>query len=523
MGKFSKTVGTLALASLLLTGCSSPSNNGSNTNTTGDGASTLTMAVAGTPPMLDTVLTTYTPTGWMMRNVVEGLVTSDSNYNIQPMLAEDWTVSDDGLAITFTLRDGVTFHNGETMDADDVVASMQRWTDLSASGQSAIPGAVWSKDDDRTVTVTLQQRNPLLLLVMASGGNNVSAIYPAEIVEKYGSEPIDEFIGTGPYELAEYKPDEIVKLTRFADYANRSEAPDGLAGDRTPTYDEIEFVNVSDSQARLGGAITGQYDVSIVERDHFEQVDSDPNLAAVLNWSGSLYLNYNKKAGPLADVAVRQAANAALGSEEIMQAVTSSPDLYDIRAGIMLREQEGLWKSDADADSFNVDDSDLAQQMLADTGYADEPVRILAQQGDAGAKAAVVVQQQLERAGFTTDLSVIDSTSYLTTRDIPEDWEILVAGMNSKLEPAAMAYFTPQFAGWTDDSKLTSVINDYRDSVSLDEAAEKYGDILSAYADYRVASKVADWAEVLAVRNGLESAPIHDSQIVFWSVPLINE
>ncbi|MFP3589045.1 hypothetical protein SCB29_36440, partial [Paraburkholderia sp. SIMBA_055] len=89
--------------------------------------------------------------------------------------------------------------------------------------------------------------------------------------------------------------------------------------------------------------------------------------------------------------------------------------------------------------------------------------------------------------------------------------------MNSKLEPAAMTYFTPQFAGWTDDPTLTDVLTDYRNSESVEDAASKYGDILAAYDEYRPMTKIADWADLLAVQKGMESATVHDSYVVFWS------
>ncbi|MCW4459851.1 ABC transporter substrate-binding protein [Microbacterium sp. MPKO10] len=472
--------------------------------------------------MLDTAMTTYTPTGWLMRNVVEGLVTSDINYNVKPMLADSWNVADDGLSITFTLRQDVTFHNGDTMDADDVVASMQRWTELSALGQSAIPGAVWEATDDNTVVVVLQERNSVLLQMLASGGANIAAIYPQEIVEEYGTDPIDDFVGTGPYTLEEYKPDEFVKLKRFADYSNRTEPADGLAGDRTPTYDEIEFLQVSDNQTRFGGALTGQYDITLASPEDYSKIQDAPELEPILNWVGSLYLNYNKKEGAMADVAVRQAVNTAIGSEEIMNAFEPSPDLYEMRPGIMLRSQEEQWNSDADADSYNVNDPELAKQMLTKTDYANEPVTIMAQQNDRSAKAAIVIQQQLEAAGFSIELKVVDATTLLKQREDPQEWDILVYGLNSKLEPSAMAFFSPDFAGWTNDPTITQLLKDYRGAATYDEARAMYPQIIEAYAEYRAMTKVADWTDVIAVKTGLESAPVHDSQIVFWSVPLLD-
>ena len=87
----------------------------------------LQYALNTQPPTIDPVMSTATATRDIARHIFEPLVTLDSNYQPQPMLAESWEESDDGLTYTFHLRQGVKFHNGKEMKAEDVVASMERW------------------------------------------------------------------------------------------------------------------------------------------------------------------------------------------------------------------------------------------------------------------------------------------------------------------------------------------------------------------------------------------------------------
>src|SRR5699024_1273756 len=99
------------------------------------------------PPNLDPIATTSNDTGVIMRHVFESLVTLDSDYDIQPMLAESYEESDDGKEITFALREGIEFHNGEEMTADDVVASMNYWKDNSGIGEDYFEDATFEKED----------------------------------------------------------------------------------------------------------------------------------------------------------------------------------------------------------------------------------------------------------------------------------------------------------------------------------------------------------------------------------------
>ncbi len=507
----------LAAGLVGIAGCSQ------DASTPQDGAETkLTVALTALPPTVDAVVSTFVPTSWIMRNVLETLVTTDGDLNVAPMLADSWEIADDGLSITFTLRDGVVFHDGSVMTADDVVASMQRWTDVSSQGKSAMPGATWSRVDDSTVKVDMTVKNAVALQVLASGSSNLAGIYPKSIVEGAGEEPIQEVIGTGPYMLDEFRVDESMELSEFDDYSARSEPSSGLAGDRTPQYDTVEFIKVADPQGRLSGAITGQYDIAAASPDDYLTIQGEASLASLLIPSGSMYINYNKAQGPMSDLAIRQAVNAAIGSEAVMQAAYVSEDLYTLRPGIMLETQSAQWDSDADADSYNMNDPELARTMLENSSYDGATVRILAQQSDTGAKAAVVIQQQLEDIGFTTELQVFDTSTYLSKRDQPEAWDLLVAGQNSKTEPSSMIYFSPNFAGWTNDAHLTETLAAYRNSDSLEAAQAMYGDILEAYASYRVMTKIADHKEILVVQKGLESTQV-ETGIILWTVPLISD
>src|SRR5690606_31249107 len=142
----------------------------------------LNIAVTAQPPTLDTHLTTATVALDITRNIFETLVTMDEDFVAVPMLADSIDISDDGLTYTFKLREGVMFHNGEEMVAEDVVASMNRWLASSSRAKMLLAGAEFVEVDEYTVQLNLQERASDTLDVMAGQGQ-FAAIMPKEVIE----------------------------------------------------------------------------------------------------------------------------------------------------------------------------------------------------------------------------------------------------------------------------------------------------------------------------------------------------
>src|SRR4029077_2972231 len=188
----------------------------------------------GEPPALDAHWTTASITEMLTNHIYEGLYSLDGNNRPIPMLAESHTVSKDGLVYTFKLRQGVKFHNGKEMTSDDVVASLARWGKQSVYGKALFAQvAEWKALDKYTVEMKLKEKSAIVLISLALP-NNFGAIYPKDIAEKFAPEvKATEFVGTGPFKLAEWKPDQYIRMVRFDEYRRRNEAPDGFGGGKT--------------------------------------------------------------------------------------------------------------------------------------------------------------------------------------------------------------------------------------------------------------------------------------------------
>ncbi|EJL76632.1 extracellular solute-binding protein, family 5, partial [Polaromonas sp. CF318] len=189
--------------------------------------SALNLAMVAEPPTLDIQSTPADLVCIIMQHVYEPLFTFDAKAALVPMLAEAMPkISADGKLYTITLRKGVMLHSGRELNADDVVASLKRWMDVSPRGKSvAVQVADMTAKGPLTVEITLKNAYAPLLsqLAMASG---MAAIMAKESL----AQPLREYVGTGPYKFKERKPDQYVLLTRFDGYVARKEAASGYGG-----------------------------------------------------------------------------------------------------------------------------------------------------------------------------------------------------------------------------------------------------------------------------------------------------
>src|SRR5690625_2856973 len=193
----------VALVSLVLAACGSgssdePATDSGDSGDSGDAEVTtggeIRVAYSAQPPSLDPHVSTAIITAEVMGHVFEPLLTTDANYNVKPSLAESYEQSEDGLTITFNLREGVLFHNGKEMKAEDVVASMNRWKD-GPGGRGQFGNAEFVEVDEYTVDLVMEEPISTALVAMSQGTSSFAAIYPKEEVENADETSIQNFIG----------------------------------------------------------------------------------------------------------------------------------------------------------------------------------------------------------------------------------------------------------------------------------------------------------------------------------------
>src|SRR3989442_3788601 len=273
----------------------------------------LRVANLGEPPALGAPWTTASITETLTNHVYEGLYSLDASNRPTPMLAESHTVSKDGLTYTFKLRQGVKFHSGKEMTSDDVVPSLARWGKQSIYGKALFAQvADWRAVDKYTVEMKLKEKSAIVLISLAVP-NNFGAIYPKEIAEKLPPEvKATEWVGTGPFKLAEWKPDQYIRMVRFDEYRSRNEQPNGYGGGKTAWLDEIRWISVPEVATRVAQVETGELEVADdLKLDAYQPIRKNPNVKAIVSkpyyW---LRAGFKQKESPMDDPKPPQAWGA---------------------------------------------------------------------------------------------------------------------------------------------------------------------------------------------------------------------
>lgn len=420
--------------------------------TSAQAQSTITVAIAGEAQTFDPMLSTQDIVSQVTQHFVETLFTFDSSWGVAPLLAAEMPeISDDGTVYRITLREGVQFHDGSTMTADDVVASLERWMAVATRGRG-IADRVTSVEATGPLEVTISLSAPYSpLLALLAFSNSAAVVYPASIL----GETIETIIGTGPYMIAEHEPDRFLQLVRFEGYSSRSEPSDGHAGARLQIPDEIRFVPVADQSTRVEGLVSGQFDfVPTLPTEALDRIEAsavaEPLLLAPFGWPVWVP---NHKQGIMADVRIRQALQTALPIEDMLFAAFGDDDFFMVDGALF---PEGwVWHNDAGTEHFNRNDAAAARAMLAEAGYDGSPLRVLtSRQFEIHYQMAEVARMGLEAAGFTVQLDVVDWATHGQRRNDPAIWDVFITHSPFLPDPSLTGLWLESApGGWANAAK----------------------------------------------------------------------
>lgn len=437
---------------------------------------TLNIAYGNRPGTLDPYLTTNNATSDVDRHIFETLFTINAQYEPVPELVESYTLSDDRKTYTFVLRNGIHFHDGQLLTADDVVASMNRWLAVSTQGKANLPGVQFRKIDARTVSLTLPAPSLITLNVLADV-KNIAAIMPKRIIDAANSskKPVTELVGTGPYKLAEFKTGDFLHLTRYDQYTSRSEPASGLSGQKKANVKDIWFRYITDESTRLAGAMTGEYELVFqLPKDNIDTLSSAPDLSLFQPNSGGSLITYlfNKNQGPFANVKLRQAFNLALDVHQALLAGYSDPRFFKEDPSLGFPEQVD-WYSEAGKPYWNQHKLDEARQLVKASGYGGEEVVIIATKEYAELyNLAIVAQQVLKQIGVKSRLDVYDWPTVLQRRQDPKNFDLcaLEFTMRQVLHQYPFLDSRAKFPGLSNNPEIDAVLDAIKQAPSLSAA-----------------------------------------------------
>lgn len=391
----------------------------------------LNYAVNETVDAFDPLVTNATIVRTMHSHIFESLYTFDAKFGLIPELAKGLDVSSDGKIWTFSLIDGVQFHNGAAMVADDVVASWERFLKLSRLAKPV--GANVSKvhaPDERTVVFEFSAE-PGPFLEKLSAPHAAFKIYPRSIVEAAGDQPLadDQFVGTGPFKLKEWRRGDALVMERAPNYRvdERYQGPDGLGGRKTAYLDEVVWNFVSEPGTQEAGLRSGRFDLAdSVPPELRATLEGTAGFAGTilkpLNWINTMVNHHNP---PMDDPRIRRAVQIGIDRELVMFGTLGDPDMIRLSPSLAFEEQ--VWASDAGAE-FYKNDKEEARRLLAEAGYTNQEIVLMTTRTlDKLYKSAVLIQQELLSIGLNVRLEVLDWAALLahvTGAELRPKWHL---------------------------------------------------------------------------------------------------
>lgn len=361
------------------------------------------------PVGLDPHTTSATSSRNMLENVYDTLVMFDSEGRVVPGLAESWETSPDGLTWTFTLRDGVTFHNGDPLTAADVAFSINRIKDPEVASPNAGDFEVVADvtaPDETTVVFTLAEPYSPLLSKLA---NSLNVVVSQAVAQANGN--LDEVVvGTGPFRFVEYLPQTRMVLEKYDAYWGTDDE-----GNALPYLDGITFTFYPDPTARTTALVTGNVDwIEYVPAADLPALQANPDLAVVGGLSAnfrSLYLNPN--APPLDNVQVRQAIAYAINEQSVVDlALFGTGGVAATGTTVPANSFYAVSES-----PYTGQDLERARELLAEAGFADgfDLELYVTSTYDFLRTPAEVIQADLAQVGIRVNIRAEDWSIYLPT------------------------------------------------------------------------------------------------------------
>ncbi|MCA9840125.1 MAG: ABC transporter substrate-binding protein [Trueperaceae bacterium] len=434
------------------------------------GQSTYNFPLEADPPTLDPAILQGAVTLNILNRIYEPLMQLDPETGLPvPGLAKSVDVSEDGLSYTFSLQNGVTFHNGSPVTAEIVKEALERQLTNPSNYYSflfsSVEGLAEAQEnccsisgisviDNQTLQINLSQPNSVLLASLA--------FFPAFIsdpsVEDLGETPM----GTGPYKFVSREQGSEIVL----------EAYDGYWGEK-PGIDRIVFKVIPETSAQVLEFEAGNLDHLMVPPSDVRRYRTDPPAGVSVQEKDTLvttYYRFNQTRSPLDNVLVRQAMNYAINREAIADIV-----LQGLGAPLGRLFPEGIPGRSDDLEGYSYD-PEKAKSLLAEAGYPDglaEPITLTFETDDVGVRVAQAVQADLAKIGITLNIETLEFGLYISRLDNAElDMGRIVWGADYT-DPDAFVTFNVTQAG---SLELAGYKNEELDALALEAVTLPNGD-----------------------------------------------
>jgi peptide/nickel transport system substrate-binding protein len=379
-------------------------------------------------------------TAYISRNhgymVYDTLFATDASLQIKPQMVEKYTVSPDQRKYTFTLRDGLRFHDGQPVTAEDCVASLQRWGKRDALGTLLTAATETLRAVDKK-TLALELGSPFGLVLDALGkpSSNVPFIMPARLAATSDTEQIKESIGSGPFRFVqgEWQPGNQAVYERNPDYVPRNEPPSGATGGKRVYLDRVIWRHLPDPGTVVAALEAGEIDYwEAPGLDFTPRLEKNPNLAVIVTdpRGNTGWLRPNHLHPPFNNKKARQALLYMIDQDMVLQGGIGQAKYFQSCPAYFLCGDGLPYQSAAGAPGKV--DFERAKQLLKEGGYDGKPV-VLMDPTDYPTihGPTLVIRELLQKGGLNVDLAAMDWGSLISRRakkDPPQagGWNLFV-------------------------------------------------------------------------------------------------
>lgn len=423
-----------------------------------------------------------------MFNVFEGLMKPTSTGDLIPAVAESYTVSDDRMTYTFTLREGVKFHNGETVTVEDVIYSIERCADTSEGAPLVEAFSVIQKveaTDDHTVAITISEPSNEFISYMTT------AILPADY-DQQDTAPV----GTGPFKFVSRSAQDSIVLEKFDEYWG------------TPAYlDKVTYKIIENADSLIMSLQSGAIDICAhLTSTQVAQLGDEFYVAeGTMNLVQALYLNNAEK--PFDDVRVRQALSYAIDKQGVIDLAF---DGYGSPIGSSMYPAFGKYFVE-DLTNYYTKDVEKAKSLLAEAGYPDgfEMTITVPSNYQPHIDTAQVLVEQLKDIGVTAKIELVEWGTWLSDVYAGRQYQSTVVGVDASnmTARALLERFTStasnNFINYSDaeyDALFVQAQSSYDDA----EQTALYKQMEENLTANAANVYIQDLADLVAVRKGLE-------------------
>jgi peptide/nickel transport system substrate-binding protein len=483
--------------------------------------------------ILDPVWTTT----YIIRNhcylVYDTLFGTDENLQIKPQMVDRTTVSPDGMKYTFTLRDGLQWHDGQPVLSEDCTESLKRWGKKDRFGQLLMAStAKIAPVDKKTFTLELTEQFGPVVEALGKPSTNVPFMMPARIASAPADQQIKEVVGSGPFKFAkdEWQPGEQAVYVRNTDYVPRDEPPSGSTGAKRAYLDKVIWRFMSDPWDAANDLAAGEVDWwEEPPLEFIPKIEQNPDLKTFLvdPLGEQGWLRPNWLHPPFNNKKARQALIHIMDQVTYLHWSIGQPQYY--RPCYSVFACGGPYATTIGAETMMEHDLSKARQLVQESGYDGRPIVVLhVTDIPALNAAAIVTRQRLESIGFKVVLKGMDwSTMQVarTSKEPPDKggWNLLHTWwhaanvVNPAVHFGVMGGGQRAWYGWPDVPELEKLVNDWvratdqtRRKLLADEIQKvALGDV--TYVPW------GEWFQPTAFRKNVRDVLKFDGPI-FWNV-----